>query len=280
MRKSIRVKATFRHVRAVYLDGKGNLVDPDVTHTIDPRTETAGANVVFDQGTNFHFEWDDIPSDIGEAATPDLLAMARSPRIGVALRTGQLPGRPTILAAQQAFSEAAPDLGRCFVRAANDKGRTIIVGVLRFQRRAPTRSSISAECSESSTRWWPSRAPQTVDSRKPSCSTWTRGKRATERHSVEHHFCGLRRCSLARIAPAAVLHTLTGPCLPHSPTGITRSRWDEEPRASPPRPPADGSITSLRISSKRHAQRISLFCAGNETSLLYTPANASSAVGA
>ena len=94
------------HVGAVYLDCKGQLVDPDVTHTIDPNTETAGANVIFDQGTNFHLEWDTIPSDLGEAATPELVAMARSEpgdrgRIenwSVAWATD------TILAAQQAFS--------------------------------------------------------------------------------------------------------------------------------------------------------------------------------
>jgi hypothetical protein len=109
------------HVGAVYLDSKGQLVDPDVTHTIDPNTETAGANVIFDQGTNFHLEWDTIPSDLGEAATPELVAMARSEpgdrgRIenwSVAWATD------TILAAQQAFSEVK------FTRAPNDKGWTI-----------------------------------------------------------------------------------------------------------------------------------------------------------
>lgn len=36
------------HVGAAYLDDKGNMVDPDVTHTIDPRTETAGGNLILD----------------------------------------------------------------------------------------------------------------------------------------------------------------------------------------------------------------------------------------
>jgi hypothetical protein len=61
----------------VYLDKKGLLVDPDVTYTIDPATETVGGNLIVYQGASFHFEWDTIPSDLGEAATPEVLAMAR-----------------------------------------------------------------------------------------------------------------------------------------------------------------------------------------------------------
>ena len=63
---------------AVYLDKNGNLVDPDVTHTIDPTTETTGGNSILEHSKNFHSEWDAIPSDLGESATPELLAMARS----------------------------------------------------------------------------------------------------------------------------------------------------------------------------------------------------------
>ena len=109
------------HVGAIYLDNQGNMVDPDLTHTIDPRTETAGGNLISDQGTNFHSEWDTIPSDLGETATPELVAMARSEpgdrgRIenwSVAWATD------TILAAQQAFSETT------FARAPDNKGWTI-----------------------------------------------------------------------------------------------------------------------------------------------------------
>ena len=95
------------HVAAVYLDENGNLVDPDVTHTINPTTETAGGNLIFDQGTNFHFEWDNIPSDLGEAATPELIAMARAePADKGRVENWSLAwATDTILVAQQAFSE-------------------------------------------------------------------------------------------------------------------------------------------------------------------------------
>ena len=96
------------HVAAVYLDKNGNLVDPDVTHTIDPTTETAGGNLILDQGTNFHFEWDTIPSDLGETATPELLAMAQSePRDRGRIENWSVAwATDTVLAAQEAFSEA------------------------------------------------------------------------------------------------------------------------------------------------------------------------------
>ena len=64
------------HVGSVYLDANGNLVDPDVAHQIDPATETIGGNAIQDQNVNLHHEWDDIPTDIGEAATRELLADA------------------------------------------------------------------------------------------------------------------------------------------------------------------------------------------------------------
>jgi hypothetical protein len=96
------------HVAAVYLDKKGTVVDPDVTHTIDPTTETAGGNSILDQGTNFHFEWDTIPFDLPEAATPELLARARSePRDRGRIENWSVAwASDTVLAAQQAFSEA------------------------------------------------------------------------------------------------------------------------------------------------------------------------------
>jgi hypothetical protein len=64
------------HVGSVYLDANGNLVDPDAAHQIDPATETIGGNAIQDQNVNLHHEWDDIPTDIGEAATRELLADA------------------------------------------------------------------------------------------------------------------------------------------------------------------------------------------------------------
>ena len=65
------------HVGSVYLDADGKLVDPDAAHKIDPATETIGGNAIQDQNVNLHHEWDDIPTDIGEAATRELLSDAR-----------------------------------------------------------------------------------------------------------------------------------------------------------------------------------------------------------
>ncbi|WP_439360318.1 hypothetical protein [Bradyrhizobium sp. DASA03007] len=94
---------------AVYLDSAGHVVDPDVTHTVDPATETAGGNLITDDRKNFHAEWDDIPGDLGEAATPELLATAR----GVPADHGRLENwsaswaTDTLLIAQEMFSSAS-----------------------------------------------------------------------------------------------------------------------------------------------------------------------------
>jgi hypothetical protein len=66
------------HVGSVYLDADGKLVVPDAAHAIDPATETNGGNAIQDQNLNLHHEWDDIPTDIGEGATRELLSMARA----------------------------------------------------------------------------------------------------------------------------------------------------------------------------------------------------------
>jgi S1/P1 Nuclease len=66
------------HVGSVYLDADGKLIDPDIAHAIDPVTATAGGNLVQDQNVNLHGEWDDIPTDLGDAATRELLAVARA----------------------------------------------------------------------------------------------------------------------------------------------------------------------------------------------------------
>jgi hypothetical protein len=93
------------HVGAVYLGADGKLVDPDMVHQIDPATETAGGNLIQDQNLNLHHEWDDIPQDIGDAATRELLADARS----VPATPGLIESWPaawatdTILVAQDAF---------------------------------------------------------------------------------------------------------------------------------------------------------------------------------
>jgi len=66
------------HVGAIYLDAYGKLVDPDVAHVIDPATETHGGNAIVDQNVNLHAEWDDIPFDLGDAKTRELMDAARA----------------------------------------------------------------------------------------------------------------------------------------------------------------------------------------------------------
>jgi hypothetical protein len=94
------------HVGSIYLDTNGRMVDPDATHTIDPDTSTIGGNAIVDQNLNLHHEWDDIPTDIGEAATRELLSAARS----VPPSQGRIEDWPanwasdTILVARDAFA--------------------------------------------------------------------------------------------------------------------------------------------------------------------------------
>jgi hypothetical protein len=66
------------HVGSVYLDQDGKPVDPDIAHAVDPDTATIGGNAIRDQNVNLHGEWDDIPTDLGDAATRELLAEAKS----------------------------------------------------------------------------------------------------------------------------------------------------------------------------------------------------------
>jgi hypothetical protein len=94
------------HVGSIYLDANGRMVDPDATNTIDPDTSTIGGNAIVDQNLNLHHEWDDIPTDIGEAATRELLSAARS----VPPSQGRMEDWPanwasdTILVARDAFA--------------------------------------------------------------------------------------------------------------------------------------------------------------------------------
>lgn len=94
------------HVAAPYLDDQGRPSDPDVTHTIDPTTETAGGNYIIDGAAIFHFEWDDIPKDLGDAATPELLVLARavSPDHGRIENWAAAWATDTILVAQEALA--------------------------------------------------------------------------------------------------------------------------------------------------------------------------------
>jgi hypothetical protein len=93
------------HVGSVYLDANGRLVDPDIAHAIDPDTSTIGGNAIQDQNVNLHAQWDDIPTDIGDAATRELLAEARA----VPASQGPIEGWPvnwasdTIRVSHQAF---------------------------------------------------------------------------------------------------------------------------------------------------------------------------------
>jgi hypothetical protein len=65
------------HVGALYLDASGNLVDPDVAHQVDPANDTIGGNAIQDQNVNLHAEWDDIPTDLGDAQTRELMIAAK-----------------------------------------------------------------------------------------------------------------------------------------------------------------------------------------------------------
>jgi len=74
------------HVGAVYLGPDGALVDPDITHTIDPSTETSGANSIKDPQSeeteegnrNLHFEWDRTPAAWGTTAPQVLVDAAKA----------------------------------------------------------------------------------------------------------------------------------------------------------------------------------------------------------
>ena len=67
------------HVAAPYPGPDGGLVDPDVTHTIDPSTETAGGNWIMDGANdNFHHEWDDNPKDLSDTAPQALVDAAKA----------------------------------------------------------------------------------------------------------------------------------------------------------------------------------------------------------
>jgi hypothetical protein len=93
------------HVGSVYLGADGKQVDPDIAHHIDHATETAGGNSIQDQNLNLHHEWDDIPQDIGDASTRELLRDAQSvPASQGAIETWpEAWATDTLLVAQEAF---------------------------------------------------------------------------------------------------------------------------------------------------------------------------------
>ena len=99
------------HVGAVYLDPGGQPVDPDATHQVDPLTDTIGGNAIQDgvavpfQTINLHREWDDIPTDLGDAATGELMDAARlvSPSPGAPDGWPVAWATDTLLVAHDAF---------------------------------------------------------------------------------------------------------------------------------------------------------------------------------
>lgn len=93
------------HVGSAYLDEYGKLVDPDIAHAVDPATSTIGGNAIKDQNLNLHFQWDEIPIDIGDAATRELLAAARAtpPSQGAIEEWPAYWASDTIQVAHQAF---------------------------------------------------------------------------------------------------------------------------------------------------------------------------------
>jgi hypothetical protein len=97
------------HVGAVYLDSTGKLIDPDSDAPDDPTTHTAGGNLISDQGTNFHSEWDQIPPVLGHSADATTMGAANA----VPNTTGPLETWPvawatdTIVASHSAFAGAS-----------------------------------------------------------------------------------------------------------------------------------------------------------------------------
>ncbi|MEJ1934800.1 S1/P1 nuclease, partial [Nostoc sp. NIES-2111] len=120
------------HVGALYLDEKGALADPDVSHTIDPSTETAGANLIFDGTTAFHSEWDGIPKDLGDTAPPELVATAKA----LPLDHGRMENwaatwaSDTILVAQEAL------IGTSYVKSGDGKWSVSFTDRVAYDRAA------------------------------------------------------------------------------------------------------------------------------------------------
>lgn len=100
------------HVGSVFLDADGKLVDPDIAHAIDPATETIGSNAIQDQNVNLHHEWDDIPTDIGEGSTRELLAAAKQ----VPASQGAIEDWPTAWATDSLLTARGAFAGLSFER--------------------------------------------------------------------------------------------------------------------------------------------------------------------
>jgi hypothetical protein len=120
------------HVGALYLDEKGSASDPDVTHTIDPSTETAGGNLILDNGKPFHSEWDDIPGDLGDTAPPDLVTFAKAvaPDHGRIENWAAAWATDTILVAQEAL------VGTSYAKTGDNKWSITFVDRAAYDRAA------------------------------------------------------------------------------------------------------------------------------------------------
>jgi hypothetical protein len=94
------------HVGAVYLDSRGNRLNPDDEPDVDPEADTAGGNFLHDERSNLHSEWDKIPTDFGNTANEETVRAAAA----VPMSSGELDDWPaawasdSILAAQKAFT--------------------------------------------------------------------------------------------------------------------------------------------------------------------------------
>jgi hypothetical protein len=93
------------HVGAIYLDANGQRVNPD-QGGLDPDTQTAGGNLISDQGNNFHTEWDAIPADLGESGSPDMVkkAQAVAPATGPLENFAVIWASDTVMASHSAFA--------------------------------------------------------------------------------------------------------------------------------------------------------------------------------
>jgi len=94
------------HVGSLYLDSRGNRLNPDDISGVDPESETAGGNFLRDSRSNLHSEWDKIPGGLSPTASPEMVSEAAA----VLGSSGPLDDRPaawaneSIQASQTAFA--------------------------------------------------------------------------------------------------------------------------------------------------------------------------------
>src|SRR5262249_26339353 len=102
------------HVGSVYLGADGALVDPDITHTIDPTTETTGGNAIKDPlsreqdegNKNLHFGWDKTAAELGTTAPQALVDAAKAlpPQTGAIEDWSATWATDTLAQAKKAFA--------------------------------------------------------------------------------------------------------------------------------------------------------------------------------